>query len=59
MAFWLDDEPVQAWYVSVTPPSQGRPQRSSYLAITALLIVKRIFPPTLRTVQGFLIPLLL
>ncbi|MEP8839134.1 transposase, partial (plasmid) [Enterobacter roggenkampii] len=40
--FWLDDEAIQAWYESATPSSRGRPQRYSDLAITTVLVIKRV-----------------
>ncbi|MDW5845526.1 transposase, partial [Klebsiella pneumoniae] len=47
ITFWLDDEAIQAWYESATPSSQGRPQRYSDLAITTVLVIKRVFRLTL------------
>ncbi len=54
MTFWLDDEAIQAWYESATPSSRGRPQRYSDLAITTVLVLKRVFRLTLRAAQGFI-----
>ena len=54
MTFWLDDEPIQAWYESATPSSRGRPQRYYDLAITTVLVIKRVFRLTLRAAQGFI-----
>ncbi|WP_167876475.1 IS5 family transposase [Klebsiella pneumoniae] len=54
ITFWLDDEPIQAWYESATPSSRGRPQRYSDLAITTVLVIKRVFRLTLRAAQGFI-----
>ncbi|MDI5568583.1 transposase, partial [Salmonella enterica subsp. enterica serovar Kentucky] len=42
-----------AWYESATPSSRGRPQRYSDLAITTVLVIKRVFRLTLRAAQGF------
>ncbi|POP41502.1 IS5/IS1182 family transposase [Superficieibacter electus] len=53
LTFWLDDEAIQAWYASATPASRGRPQRYSDLAITTVLMIKRVFRLTLRAAQGF------
>jgi hypothetical protein len=47
ITFWLDDEAIQAWYESATPSSRGRPQRYSDLAITTVLVIKRVFRLTL------------
>ena len=54
ITFWLDDEVVKAWYEAATPSSRGRPQRYSDLAITTVLVIKRVFRLILRTVQGFI-----
>ena len=54
ITFWLDDEAIQAWYESATPSSRGRPQRYSDLAITTVLMIKRLFRLTLRAAQGFI-----
>ena len=54
ITFWLDDEAIQAWYESTTPSSRGRPQRYSDLAITTVLVIKRVFRLTLRAAQGFI-----
>ncbi|HBR6623056.1 TPA: transposase [Klebsiella pneumoniae] len=54
ITFWLDDEAIQAWYESATPSSRGRPQRYSDLAITNVLVIKRVFTLTLRAAQGFI-----
>ncbi|ELJ7521770.1 TPA: IS5 family transposase, partial [Escherichia coli] len=54
LTFWLDDEAIQAWYELATPSSRGRPQRYSDLAITTVLVVKRVFRLSLRAAQGFL-----
>jgi hypothetical protein len=52
ITFWLDDEAIQDWYESTTPSSRGRPQRYSDLAITTVLVIKRMFRLTLRA-AGF------
>ncbi|WP_409161753.1 IS5 family transposase [Pectobacterium sp. B2J-2] len=54
ITFWLDDEAVKAWYETATASSRGRPQRYSDLAITTVLMIKRIFRLTLRAAQGFI-----
>ncbi len=54
ITFWLDDEAIQAWYESATPSSRGRPQRYSDLAITTVLVIKRVFRLTLRAARGFI-----
>ncbi|MDP1109393.1 transposase, partial [Klebsiella pneumoniae] len=47
LTFWLDDEAIQAWYESATPSSRGRTQRYYDLAITTVLVIKRVFRLTL------------
>ncbi|WP_270037606.1 transposase [Klebsiella pneumoniae] len=42
-------------YGSATPSSRGRPQRYSDLAITTVLVIKRVFRLTLRAALGFLL----
>lgn len=54
ISFWLDDEAIQAWYGPAIPSSRGRPRRYSDLAITTVLVVKRVFRLTLRAAQGFI-----
>ncbi len=54
ITFWLDDEAIQAWYESAAPSSRGRPQRYSDLAITTVLMIKRLFRLALRAAQGFI-----
>lgn len=54
ITFWLDDGAVRSWYESATPSSRGRPQRYSDLAITTVLVIKRVFRFTLRAAQGFI-----
>ena len=54
LTFWLDDETIQAWYESATPASRGRPQCYSDLAITTVLVIKRVFRLPLRATQGFI-----
>lgn len=43
----------------MSPPhtSRGRPQHYSDLAITTVLVVKRVFRLTLRAAQGFIDPI--
>jgi hypothetical protein len=52
VTFWLDDEAIQALYESATPTSRGRPQRYSALAITTVLLVKRVFRQTHRKIRS-------
>lgn len=54
LTLWLDDETIKAWYESATPSSRGRPQCYSALAITTVLVIKRVFRLTLRAALGFI-----
>ena len=54
MTFWLDDEAIKAWYETAPPSARGRPQRYSDLAITTVLVIKRVFRLSLRAAQGFI-----
>ena len=54
LTFWLDDEAIQAWYESATPSSRGRPLRYFDLAITTVLVIKRVFRLNLRAAQVFI-----
>lgn len=54
LTFWLDESPIQAWYDEPGTSSHGRPQRYSELAITTVLMLKRVFRLTLRAAQGFI-----
>lgn len=54
LTFWLDDEAIKSWYDTSPPSARGRPQRYSDLAITTVLVIKRVFRRTLRPAQGFI-----
>ncbi|WP_146226724.1 IS5 family transposase, partial [Serratia symbiotica] len=54
MTFWLDDEAIKMWYETAPPSARSRPQRYSDLAITTVLVIKRVFRLTLRAAQGFI-----
>lgn len=56
VTFWLDNETIQAWYISAAPSSQGRSLRYSDLAITTILAIKRVFRLTPRAAQAFFFP---
>ncbi|WP_394348912.1 transposase [Klebsiella quasipneumoniae] len=56
ITFWLDDEAIQAWYESATPSSRGRPQRYSDLAITTVLVIKRVQADPWQLRRALLIP---
>jgi hypothetical protein len=52
ITLWLDDDSYQAWYESATLLHRGRPQRYSDLAITTVLVIKRVFM-ILQSCAGF------
>lgn len=54
LTFWLDESAIQAWYDEPNTSSRGCPQRYSELAISTVLMLKRVFHPTLRAAQGFI-----
>ncbi|EIC83090.1 IS5 family transposase [Serratia sp. M24T3] len=54
LTFWLDESAIQAWYDKPHTSSRGRPQRYSELAISTVLILKRVFCLTLGPAQGFI-----
>jgi hypothetical protein len=54
LTFWLNESAIQAWYDEPKTSSRGRPQRYSELAISTVLMLKRVFQLTLRAVQGFI-----
>lgn len=54
LTFFLDESAIQARYDESNTSSQGRPQRYSELAISAVLMLKRVFRLTLRAAQGFI-----
>ncbi|MFY3328609.1 transposase, partial [Vibrio fluvialis] len=50
---WIDEEAISEWKQS-KQSKRGRPRRFSDLAITPVLMVKRVFSMPLRALQGFL-----
>jgi len=48
LTFWLDESAIQAWYDEPKTSSRGRPQHYSELAISTVLMLKRVFGLTLR-----------
>ncbi|MDF1897299.1 transposase, partial [Rahnella contaminans] len=47
LTFWLDEQAIKDWYDEPKASSPGRPQRYSELAISTVLMLKRIFRLTL------------
>jgi len=43
LTFWLDEQAIQAWYDEPQTSSRGRPQHYFELAISTVLMLKRIF----------------
>ncbi|VEI64775.1 Transposase DDE domain [Serratia fonticola] len=54
LTFWLDESVIHAWYDEPKNSSRGRPQRYSALAISTVLMLKRVLRLTLRAAQGFI-----
>ncbi|MDK8106059.1 transposase, partial [Klebsiella pneumoniae] len=54
LTFWLDEQAIKSWYDTSPSSARGRPQRYSDLAITTVLVIKRVFRLTLRAAQGFI-----
>ena len=48
LTFWLDESAILAWYDEPKTSSRGRPQSYSELAISTVLMLKRVFRLTLR-----------
>ncbi|EOK5722022.1 TPA: IS5 family transposase [Vibrio parahaemolyticus] len=51
--FWIDEEAIRQWKQS-KQDKRGRPRQFSDLAITTVLMVKRVFSMPLRALQGFI-----
>ncbi len=53
LTFSVDETALHAWYCEAKPSLRGRPPHYSDMAITSVLMLKRIFGLTLRALQGF------
>jgi hypothetical protein len=53
LTFWVDETAIHAWHCEATSSRRGRPQHYSDMAITTVLMLKRVFGLTLRAIQGF------
>ncbi len=53
LTFWVDEAALHAWYCEAKPCLRGLPPHYSDMAITSVLMLKRIFGLTLRALQGF------
>ena len=54
LTVWLDESAVAAWTDSTRPEGRGRPLHYTDIAITTVLMMKRVFNLPLRSLQGFL-----
>lgn len=54
LTVWLDESAIAAWTDSAQPEGRGRPLRYTDMAITTVLMMKRVFNLSLRALQGFI-----
>lgn len=54
LTLWLDNSAVAAWTASTQPEGRGRPLHYTDMAITTVLMMKRVFNLSLRALQGFI-----
>lgn len=53
LTVWLDESAIAAWTDSTQPEGRGRPLHYTDMAITTVLMMKRVFNLSLRALQGF------
>lgn len=53
LTVWLDESAIAAWNDRTQPKHRGRPLYYTDMAITTVLMMKRVFSLSLRAVQGF------
>lgn len=53
LTVWLDESAITAWTDSTQPEGRGRPLHYTDMAITTVLMMKRVFNLPLRALQGF------
>ncbi|MJK45448.1 transposase, partial [Salmonella enterica subsp. diarizonae] len=53
LTVWLDESAIAAWTDSAQPEGRGRPLHYTDMAITTVLMMKRVFTLSLRALQGF------
>lgn len=53
LTVWLDGAAIAAWTDSTLPKGRGRPLHYTDMAITTVLMMKRVFNLPLRPLQGF------
>ncbi|STE53105.1 Transposase DDE domain [Edwardsiella tarda] len=54
LTIWLDESAIAAWTDSAQPEGRGRPLYYTDMAITTVLMIKRVFNLPLRALQGFI-----
>ncbi len=54
LTVWLDESAIAAWTDSSSPEGRGRPLYYTDMAVTTVLMIKRVFNLSLRALQGFL-----
>lgn len=53
LTIWLDESAIAAWTECAKPEGRGRPLHYTDMAITTVLMMKRVFNLPLRALQGF------
>lgn len=53
LTVWLDESAIAAWTDSSSPEGRGRPLHYTDMAVTTVLMIKRVFNLSLRALQGF------
>lgn len=53
LTVWLDESAIAAWTDTTQPQRRGRPLHYTEMAITTVLMMKRVFNLSLRALQGF------
>lgn len=53
LTVWLDESAIAAWTENSAPEHRGRPLHYTDMAITTVLMMKRVFNLSLRALQGF------
>ncbi len=53
LTVWLDESAIAAWTDSSSPEGRGRPLYYTDMAVTTVLMIKRVFNLSLRALQGF------
>nr|ALD82343.1 hypothetical protein [Raoultella ornithinolytica] len=53
LTVWLDESAIAAWTEKAQPEGRGRPLHYTDMAITTVLMMKRVLNLPLRALQGF------